>query len=611
MSSYIPLVDIAKPPNWWNPEIPQTPPRPFFHAIEVPAWWSAHRRTFGFGAAEEAAFLAFRHITSGRSYLYLAWGVRYAPASSPDRDRLYVGFAPSAQQPPLLVEVVIYSEDQNLVAAPAARITVGTLDHDGRFESLPRQPAWITETARVWRDTATSQWGVQMRAPLAAGAAPGDDAGIAIDTDGHLRIWYCFDVYTPLNPAGRGASPAGGVLRMGWPKDAASAFAPGRQLWPTAGLYEHYDLGTEAHPEGVSGRGVWLHWLTMGTPSITASEVNPDGDTLFARPTNRTGAEIAGGQLRAQFAIANWGASYANGPAWTPIAVDVRNSAPIGNRKTPVLSEAIRHKWRLPPELADALRNGEQLPHQCVRVELSGTDPALTNPVVSRNVDFASGQGLVREAEVSVVGLAPIDTRPRDVYLAVEVYNLPERSDSDANAKTGRAATLGLTGHTRAGAQPASALEDMVTELNAYTYEEALVPTPEVAQIFLDVQFPTYRVHCWQDTGRREQINGRTYCLLGLLSNFAYHLVPDEAPAGWSHRLRGARRLDENFYVLQVPNDGVAWITTSIQPLEEGEIPEPEEPIKPWPVPSSGRDVGQWIWWLMVMFGIALLLLTR
>jgi hypothetical protein len=114
------------------------------------------------------------------------------------------------------------------------------------------------------------------------------------------------------------------------------------------------------------------------------------------------------------------------------------------------------------------------------------------------------------------------------------------------------------TKRAAAGPEPASAVEAIVDSLNASGYDNPMVPTPEVGQIFLDTLYPTYRGHCWWDTGRNEHIDGRRYCLLAVLGSFGYHLIGDDLPAGWTHRLRGAIRLDERFYVLQVANGGVA-----------------------------------------------------
>ncbi len=351
----------------------------------------------------------------------------------------------------------------------------------------------------------------------------------------------------------------------------------------------------------------------MGTPKVTASRIDPEAENiLFARPTNRTGAELAAGQVRARFAIANWGSLGAISPAWTSIAMGIPNDAAIGDGKTPVQGEDIRYPWTLPTDLAEAFRSGARSLHQCLRVELSGVGLALTNPVVCRNMDFLGDTRFSREAEINVAGLEPITTQPRDVYLAVEVYNLPTCVDPTMSPlKASASKTMGLGIRAEQGTSPTSVLENQVNGLNAYAFDAGMVPTPEVAQIMLDAGLPTYRVHCYQDTGRREQIDGRSYCVLGLLGSFGYHVVLEEEPWGWSHRLHGAIRLAEHFYVLRVPSGGVARITTSIQALQAGETPEPEEPIQPWPLPHSSHARARLSWWLLALVVIALLLLIR
>jgi len=603
MSVCIPLVDGLSLPNWWDPGVISSSSGVYSTELDLPFWPQAYRHPFGRGTAEEASFMAFGHVANDNRYLYLAWHVWFAAASSPDRDRLYVGFAASATSAPLLLEITIYAGDVSLAAQPAARIVAGTLDSQGRFQPLPRVPAWTDRTTRVWRAPASNLapavnlWAVQMQVPLIADAAPGDDAGIAIDAGGGLRMWYCFDIYTPRNPAGGGADPAGGILRFGSPRGARFSTDGGQRRWPAPSLYGDYHLGCQ-DPPSYGGYGVSLHWLTMGTPGIPASAVDPDRpNTLFARPTNHSGAQLPQGQVRARFAVANWGSVCDAAEPWTVIREDEGNMAPIPDRATPIPGKDIRFDWTLPTDMADAIRRGTRPRYQCLSVDLSGAGLTFVSPTVYRNMDIMGASSVSREAEISVVGLAPILSGHRDVYLAVEVYNMPEYSDPATPApRAARLASFGLAAVPRAGEGAPSALEELVNPLNVYAYNEAMVPNPEVAQIMIDTLFPTYRVHCYHDTGEREVIDGRRYVILGLQSSFGYHLVHEGDVLGWSHRLRGAIRLADRFYVLSVPNHGVARITSSIQALEPGDTVEPDEPIQPWPVPASAPGNCLWCW---------------
>ncbi|WP_020506531.1 hypothetical protein [Lamprocystis purpurea] len=615
MSICIPLVNGPNLPNWWDPSVVFPAPRGYSTELDLPFWPQAYRRPFGKGTAEEAMFMAFGHIAKDNRSLYLAWHVRFAPASSPDRDRLYVGFTASATSAPLLLEITIYAEDASVAAEPAARIVAGTLDAQGQFQPLPRVPAWTERTTRVWRAPtsnlapAVNLWAVQMQVPLVADAAPGEDAGIGVDADGSFRMWYCFDIYTPLNPAGSSADPAGGILRFGFPQDARFSTDRGQRIWPAPSRYADYHLGSQNPPSDVGGYGISLHWLTMGTPGIPASEVDPDRpNTLFARPTNHSGAQLAEGQVRARFAIANWGSVCDAGAPWTVIREDEGNRAPLPDRATPVPGKDIRFDWILPADLADAIRRGMRPRYQCLCVDLSGAGLTFVSPTVYRNMDILGASSISREAEISVVGLAPIVSKHRDVYLAVEVYNMPEQIDPAApQPRAALPVTRGLAAIARANDGEPSELEQQVNSLNAYAYDQGIVPNPEVAQLMIDTGIPTYRVHCYHDTGEREVIDGRRYVILGLQSSFGYHLVHEGDVLGWSHRLRGAIRLADRFYVLPVTHHGVARITTSIQALEPGDMVEPDEPIQPWPAPASASGNRRW-WWLLALLFLVLVI---
>ena len=66
--------------------------------------------------------------------------------------------------------------------------------------------------------------------------------------------------------------------------------------------------------------------------------------------------------------------------------------------------------------------------HQCMLVELSSADSSVvltrSSIYVNMNVTRAS---VVREpARISIEGLAPTSSPPRDVYLYVQTFNMPK-----------------------------------------------------------------------------------------------------------------------------------------------------------------------------------------
>jgi hypothetical protein len=593
--------------NWWDPGAVGPVPSPYSPELDRSPWYSAYRRGFYQGVSEEAQFLAFCQDPAGVRHLYLSWRVQFAPASSPYRDRLHLAFASGETAVPLLLEIVVYGEDTDLLAQPAASVSVGERDAQGHFRPLPRTPAWITRTTRVWRDLDRQQWAVQMMAPLVPGAAPADDAGLGVAADGTFRLWYGFDLYAPLNPAGPSADPAGAIVRLAWPPGAGFELVDGARAWPTAADCEQYGPG-RSEPPSCPGGGLGLSWMTMGTPSAPASLIDPDRPvTLFARPQNQSGATVAAGQVRGRFAFADWGAPGDAAAPWTAIAADVANTGPIADRSAPVPGQDIRVATPLPAALAEDIRVGTRPANQCVRVDLSVAGLGVLTTPWYRNMDIVGASRFTREARIGVLGLEPLPGGSRDIYLAVETRNLPERIAPTAGTRAALPALSALSGRAAAPADPVQQLTD---DINAYAFDQGMVPTPEVLQFMLDTLFPTWRVHCYRDTGQREPIDGRSFLILGLHGSFGYHLVPQGDLVGWSHRLRGAVRLAEHFYVLAVPNQGVARITTTIAALAEGDPVEPDEPIQPWPG-TGGSRLPRLPWWAVALALLALAVLLR
>jgi hypothetical protein len=50
---------------------------------------------------------------------------------------------------------------------------------------------------------------------------------------------------------------------------------------------------------------------------------------------------------------------------------------------------------------------------------------------------------------------------------------------------------------------------------------------------------------------------------------------------GWQTSIQGAQRIADNLYLLPVPNNGSAKITTRVQAVEPGEQRLPEDPVVP------------------------------
>jgi hypothetical protein len=250
-------------------------------------------------------------------------------------------------------------------------------------------------------------------------------------------------------------------------------------------------------------------------------------------------------------------------------------------------------------------------PHQCMLVELSGAGLLFTTSSVVRNMDFVLNSKDVRAATISVEGLKPINSGLRDVYLAVEKVNMPEKTQQDTGFFS---PVFGADRGINIAAKASHDLGAVATNQNpedfnvkvatarAYIeqrFDSGKLKTPDQRLTLmlealreagansndLDRLFPTYRVHTYYDSGDTWTVDGKTYALLGLQPSFGFYAYHEGQLLGYNAQLRGAIRLTKNVYLLPVPNNGSAKVTTiihGISPGEESQV-EPEEPIQGWP----------------------------
>ena len=101
-----------------------------------------------------------------------------------------------------------------------------------------------------------------------------------------------------------------------------------------------------------------------------------------------------------------------------------------------------------------------------------------------------------------------------------------------------------------------------------------------------DRLFPTFRLHVYHDTGERVTQNGTERSVLREQSSFGTYVYHEGAIEGWQTSIQGAQRIADNLYLMAVPNNGTAKITTIVQAVEPGQDRIPEDPIKPLPPPS-------------------------
>ncbi|MBK8814437.1 MAG: hypothetical protein IPN42_02530 [Methylococcaceae bacterium] len=603
---------LNAPPNWWDEAAPGNSPGKFDHRLEDPRWRGAYAQSFGTGTAEETTFRALFHDTGGNKSLFLSWHVKHDASSSPNQDMVYVAFATDAAAQPLILQIVAYASDpppgttytDGWTVALVGSVSAGTRDASGHFQPLASTPDWITLTTRVWRNATlgAGQWAIQMKVPLVPGAVLGDNNGINVNPLAPFKIWYCYDIYTPTNSAGGSTIPTGGILRLPWPISASIGFSGGQKTYPVPSAFQEFTLGNTAEPSCPDSGGISLTWLNVGTTNLPSSNININStNTFFARPTNKTGLPVAAQQIKARFSIANWGSIASPTAPWTTIRSNEPNTGIIANNTTADATNDIHFNWQPDSILANELRNGTKDRHQCMFVELSGAGLTFTNASVYRNMDFIGASKFSSEAEISVVGLKPLSLlQPRDVYLSVETINMPKEinPNPDVENNISMLRSVKISEYDTSYVKRGSLLCNATGYVNNYEFDEENGKTPEALQRQLDESLPTYRVHCYFDTGLRDLVDGREYVILSLQSSFGYYALHEGDLNGWRHQLRGAIRIAENFYVLRVPNNGIAKITTSIQAVEQGETIEPEEPIQPWPQPVKTTSCQAIVAWL-------------
>lgn len=592
------------PPNWWDTEAPPNSAQQYNKDYDDARWQGSSSQNFGYGTSPETTFRAlFRADASDPSitYLYLSWIVWWDnEPTSPDLDGLYVGFkTPSAT---LIIKVTVSNDQTDKTADPAYAIAVLERGANGVGKNAGETPAWLNDTVRVWKSGAAHSWVVQMRVPLKSGAAlsKGIDANPA-----NFKMWYCHEVHTDTFP-----DPShlfSGLVRMAWPLGTEPVWSDQELAltFPHPDTWDSFQIGavkTSVTSVSCSATsGVSFGYYDVGTTNAPASQINfkqqiatdppvlQPTNTFFISPQNLTGAQIDAGHLRATVRLANWGSIASPNAFKDKPILDQLSTAAIpdgGSAQAFAMSWAPDFNWAVnltpqPPATTPARSR-----HQCIYVEVfangqnaAGKDINFVNSSIYRNMDFAPMSTFSRDAEISVVGLLPFSAEPRDVYLSIEARRMPERRAPYVK---------GDYKHYDFKIDAKPAIDAKTSEEYIQKLEEALA-SGRIQWSELEQSLPTFRVHCYYDTGRRETRGGRTYVILGLQAAFGYFAVHVGSVDGWATNISGAQRVAKNLYVVKVPNNGVAKINTRLQAVEPGEERPPADPIVPYKPPAGGE----------------------
>jgi len=530
---------LSGPPQWWSSGAG------FNTGLDDPRWRGAYQVGFGSGTSDQVTFRALADAAGGSPQLYLSWFVKVDPALSASNDYLIFGLE-GAGQPTLVLQIQMNGTSAVTAADLASGAYTRTVlrRNGASFDNLTDMgstPTWADDKTRVWRiPGGNSMWAIQMVVPAAS--MPGGAGLGALGTA--LRMWFYINNF----------APAMGTAQYRWPGSLTPATF-NFLSYPAAGAGERCSLINV--PAGDTAKtAISIDYLHIGTRNADPHTIKlTSANTLFAEPKNDTGSTIPANTLSARFRLANWGSHPPLPAEWSEVGSPspANTHAAIANGT----HQALETQFTVSP----AERSEYQAhPHQCMLVELSGPGMTFTTSSVVRNMDFVPGSTFSRPAEISVKGLAPISIKPRDVYLYVELVNMPVKETQGDRGR--REEFINREGDPK---ENFANLQKLYQSSGRWQAIEPLMPT--------------YRVHAFHDTGARTTVDGTVYPVLEAQGSFGFHVFHQGELEGWTHNLVGAEKLAENIYVIRVPNGGTAQVETVIQAVEPGEERLPAEKI--------------------------------
>ncbi|HEU4881804.1 MAG TPA: hypothetical protein VFT45_06155 [Longimicrobium sp.] len=621
--------------DWWTVAVD---PNSLRFSPENPDWLGSFSLSEGVGANRHLHFRVLRGDVGGQPHLFLSWVMR-ASDNQLAIDRLNVVLGDGTNYVALQVRLntgastvagtqnagtFTYRLHSCAVSGGGVITTTGVATTDG---------AALETTGRMWVDTTSPQrqlhtrWGFQLAIPLGAAWAP---TALNIPLSDAFKLWYEAWASVGMNavPYDTFTAPVGVqttsvfeiVPATGTPLNtshmldmttAAAGCATGVELnWGSVGVRNvdgtarppgqiQLDLGKAYPPNNAP-------YNTSHTPNVALPQFQ---NQFFAVPANIAGLSVAQREaLRARFSLANWGSQYSTGTAssWRPVpgGEDVNYTTANGEARFVWPTVADSYTTTLVRNINKFLNGGvlppeAQNPHQCMLVELSSTDPTvvITRSSVYTNMNVASASTFRRLAEISVVGLDPIATPARDVYLYLQTFNMPKVvKDGDGRP------SLGNQGF----------LNDSHATFSAVGSQERPREVEEVAAFY-----PTYIVHAYHDTGRKLKLeDGSQVPILEPQTSFGYFMQHAGDLVGWETRIYDAEKISETLYRLAVPHKGSRYVETAIQARESAsEPPLPPDGIDrgtgPQTHPPHEVDVKKWPWWLWLLLALLVLLLLK
>jgi hypothetical protein len=571
----------ATPPDWLKVDAQGNhPPPPFDGTPDDPRWVGSFAQSFGDGT--DIVQVLFRGLTdAANASLYLSWLVNVDPQLTIGLDGVYVGFSTAVGTVLVHITLVTDTTTNFGVVGPNTFTPLVEVFSDGANPGWTSvsTPSWISDT-RVWINYVPDDrsgpnptpWAIQMKVPVGP-LGPGLPT---LQAGTNFNMWWGAELGTP----------SGSPVEYSWPgtQTIINSNPPLPTTWPAATILTPnssnpnvgismelfdsvtglFDLGTKNLDGTLRGDSSTIQFDSHVPPPPLDATAPNHSNIFFAIPQFPPGMDPARKPLvQARFRIANWGSQIGDvtPQSWQDIPGGL--GRPFDPSKgacefTWPTQELLDQGDQATLSLLKNFRTGTTTTDQCMLVQLSSSFPGETfvHDSVRRNMDLVRASKFSRNAEISIVGLTPFSRIPRDVYLYLETVNMPA-TVIDQSPPLERPNLFS----TRGGRQ--------------------------------DV--PTYRVHVYHDTGNRTTVRGVSRPILEPQSSFGFFATHDGNLIGWAARLHGAIRIAENFYLLRVPNNGVATVNTVIQAIENPNEPvDPEDPIVPIPPPvtESGAVVG-------------------
>lgn len=595
---------ISGPPIWFSGEATFDP------RLDDVRWRGAIKRAFGSGTGGSNFFRATQATVGPQKFIYLTFRAAFVPNLSDADDLIYFGLQKHGTSAAMVARITVHGAGFTPAGPPSANppaniaaVDIWTLS-GGVWSFQSPSPTWISQNARMWLQSSAdvpadpnNRWAVQLRIPANTVGGITDDTGPNLGTD--FDMWYLIHGLVgaaPGNPAILADYRTAGATTQNDLDDTT---------FPQPSQWDEFQLTSGAATSG----GVALYSGDVVVQNAAHGEGglidNNANNTFVARPRNYSTSDINAGDINATFRIANWGSvvgdpnmpDFSSG-SWDYVPGNDEFNPVISGLPVPHIAAGTNPPVNAPIALT-ALMSLSVPPkslHQCVLVTLNGTNINFLNDATYRNMNYDGASLLTRQAEISVVGLKPFAPTPRDVYLAVEKLNMAPKAKADEGEflKASMERLMRKQGGEGELAEKLKRALAILSDTGGETKDQRLQILIKVladvgfTEEETDQLFPTFRIHVYHDTGERvTRSDGSERPVLREQSSFGMYAYHEGTLEGWASSIQGAQRIEENLYLIPVPNDGTAQIKITVQAVQEGEDRIPEDPIKPIEYPKA------------------------